>query len=231
MTRNRTVHLASAEWMAFIDDDERAPPRWLRLMLESAARFQADGVLAPVEPQLPATAPPWIRRGKFYDWPHVPTGTVVPLKHLRFGNVLLRGRLMRDEPGPFDRAYGLSTGEDGDLLLRLIDKGARIVWCDEALVWEPIEPKRMSVRWLLQRSLSGGQQHARLAFQGRYRRSSATLRALLIPRWLGQLVIALVLAALSWPLGRHRAVAWLIKAWANLGKLSMLSRWRYSEYA
>ncbi|MFZ0550665.1 MAG: glycosyltransferase, partial [Steroidobacteraceae bacterium] len=50
-TRNRTVHLANAEWMAFIDDDERAPPQWLRLLLESAARFQADGVLAPVEPQ------------------------------------------------------------------------------------------------------------------------------------------------------------------------------------
>jgi hypothetical protein len=57
------------------------------------------------------------------------------------------------------------------------------------------------------------------------------MRALLIPRWCAQLVIALILAALSWPFGRHRAVAWLIKAWANLGKLSMLSRWRYSEYA
>lgn len=230
-TRNRTVHLATADWMAFIDDDERAPPQWLRLLLESAARFQADGVLAPVEPQLPAAAPAWIRRGKFYDWPHVPTGAVVPLKHLRFGNVLLRGRLLREEPGPFDPAYGLSTGEDGDLLLRLIDKGARIVWCDEALVWEPIEPKRLSLRWLLQRSLSGGQQHARLAMQGRYHRVNGAMRAALIARWCAQLVIALVLAALSWPWGRHRAVAWLIKAWANFGKLSMLSRWRYSEYA
>lgn len=230
-TRNRTVQLATADWMAFIDDDERAPPQWLRLLLESAARFQADGVLAPVEPQLPAAAPAWIRRGKFYDWPHVPTGTVVPLKHLRFGNVLLRGRLLRAEPGPFDPAYGLSTGEDGDLLLRLIEKGARVVWCDEALVWEPIETKRLSLRWLLQRSLSGGQQAARLALQGRYRPVNAVTRALLVPRWCAQLIVALVLAGLSWPWGRHRAVAWLIKAWANVGKLSMLSRWRYSEYA
>ena len=29
LTRNRTVELASGEWLAFIDDDERAEPGWL----------------------------------------------------------------------------------------------------------------------------------------------------------------------------------------------------------
>lgn len=231
MTRNRTVHLARSDWMAFVDDDELAPPGWLRQLLEAAERFHADGLLAPVEPKVPATAPAWIRRGKFYDWPHLPTGAVVPPKHLRFGNVLLRGDLMRAEPGPFDPSYGLSTGEDGDLLLRLIDKGARIVWCDEAIVWEPIEAKRLSLRWLLQRGLSGGQEHARLVLQGRYRPVNALTRAVMLTRWLAQLVIALVLAAVCWPSGRHRAAVWLIKAWANMGKLSVLSGWRYSAYA
>jgi succinoglycan biosynthesis protein ExoM len=231
MTRNMTVHLSQGEWLAFIDDDERAPRQWLKLLMEAAERYGADGVLAPVEPQVPATAPAWIRRGKFYDWPHLPTGALLPANHLRFGNVLLRGAPLRAEPGPFDISYRLSTGEDGDLLMRLIGKGAKVIWCDEAFVWEPVEAKRLSLRWLLQRSLSGGQHFARLCVSGRYGRVNAAVRGKLFLQWLAQLVIALGLAVLLFPAGRHRAAAWLIKASANLGKLTVFLGWRYGEYA
>ena len=230
-TRNRTVHLAHAEWLAFVDDDERAPPGWLRQLLDAASRYGADGILAPVEPQVPPNAPLWIRKGRFYDWPHLPSGVPVPPSHLRFGNVLLRGACLRAEPGPFDPSFGLSTGEDGDLLMRLGDKGAKILWCDEAMVWEPIEARRLSLRWLLQRALSGGQHFARLSVNGRFRRVNLLVRCGMFARWLGQLLIALVLAGACWPLGRHRAAMWLIKASANLGKLSVFCGWRYGEYA
>jgi succinoglycan biosynthesis protein ExoM len=230
-TRNRTVHCSQGDWLAFVDDDERAPPQWLRLLMEAAERYHADGVLAPVEPQVPATAPAWIRRGRFYEWPHLPTGTKVPTGGLRFGNVLLRGAPLRAEPGPFDESYALSTGEDNDLLMRLDDKGARIVWCDEALVWEPVEAKRLSLRWLLQRALSGGQQFARLSITGRLGPVNTVRRGLLFVQWLAQLFVALGLALIVWPLGQHRSVAWLIKASANLGKLTAFLSWRYGEYA
>jgi succinoglycan biosynthesis protein ExoM len=231
MTRKRTVHLATGDWLAFIDDDERAPKGWLRQLEAAAGQYQADGVLAPVEPQLPASAPGWIRRGKFYDWGHLPTGTTVPRPLLRFGNVMLSGRLLRAEAGPFDISYGLATGEDDELLLRLINRGARIVWCDEAIVWEPIEPKRLSLGWLLQRALSGGQHFAHLSISGRLGRVNALWRAALFLQWLAQLVIALGLAVLLWPAGRHRAARWLIKASANLGKLTGFFSWRYDAYA
>src|SRR5450755_1288462 len=65
-TRNLSVRLADGDWLAFIDDDERAPDTWLQQLLEAAAAHGADGILAPVEPQLPAGAPRWIRRGRFY---------------------------------------------------------------------------------------------------------------------------------------------------------------------
>ncbi len=50
-------------------------------------------------------------------------------------------------------------------------------------------------------------------------------------QWSGQAIVAAGLAVVSLPLGRHRAAAWLIKASANLGKLSALTGWRYGEYA
>jgi succinoglycan biosynthesis protein ExoM len=231
LTRNRTVALARGDWLASIDDDERAPESWLAQLIEAAERYAADGVLGPVDPQLPADAPPWIRRGRFYDFPRMPSGAVVPLHRMRFGNVLLRGDLVRAEPGPFDVSYGLTTGEDADMLIRLVNRGGRIVWCDEAIVHEPIEPKRLSLKWLMQRALSGGQEFARKSISGRYGPISAPGRARLFAQCCAQLLIAAALAAASLPLGRHLSARWIIAASANFGKLSVFWGWRYREYA
>jgi succinoglycan biosynthesis protein ExoM len=231
LTRNRTVALATGEWLAFIDDDERAPDNWLSQLMEAAERYGADGVLAPVEPEVPPAAPPWILRGRFYDFPRMRSGEVVPLNRMRFGNLVLRGAPLRAEPGPFDTRYGLSTGEDGDLLVRLAKKGARIVWCDEAIVIEPIEPKRLTLRWLMMRALSGGQEFARQTVNGKYRAITWLGRIAFFAVALLQMLVAAGLALLSWPVGRHKAAGWLITASANLGKLSVFLGWRYRAYA
>jgi succinoglycan biosynthesis protein ExoM len=231
LTRNRTVELATAEWLAFIDDDERAPNLWLSQLAEAAKQYSADGVLGPVVPLVPEIAPQWIRRGRFYDFSRLVTGEAVPLNRMRFGNILLRGARLRQEPVPFDPAYGLATGEDADLLIRLVQKGAKILWCDEAEVLEPVDSTRLSLRWLMQRALSGGQEYARKTITGRYGPVGVAGRLQLIVRALAQLLIAGVLAIVALPFGRHHAAAWLIKASANLGKLSIFWGWHYQEYA
>jgi succinoglycan biosynthesis protein ExoM len=231
LTRNMTVALATGEWLAFVDDDERAPGEWLRRLLDCALQYGADGVLAPVEPQVPVTAPAWIRRGGFYEWPRVPTGTTVPRKNLRFGNLMLRGSAVRRLPGPFDPEFALSAGEDVDMLVRLVSDGAKLVWCDEAPVSEPVEPKRLSLHWLLMRGYSGGQAFGRIQLAGTLGRVSLPMLAVLAIRWAAQLLAALLAAAALWPFGRHLAAAWLIKAWANAGKLTALTGRRYSAYA
>jgi succinoglycan biosynthesis protein ExoM len=223
--------MASGEWLAFIDDDERAPAAWLERLAEAALAHAADGVLGPVVPVVPATAPAWIRRGDFYSWVRMRSGTVVPANRLRFGNVLLRASVLAHQRAPFDPDYGLTGGEDGDLLARLASAGARIVWCDEALVTEPVETSRMSLRWLLRRALRGGQDFARHAFAGRYGRQTGADRMRFVSRAVAQLVLAASLALATWPFGRHRAAAWLLKAAANAGKLTVLGGWHYREYA
>ncbi|MBI3544987.1 MAG: glycosyltransferase family 2 protein [Gammaproteobacteria bacterium] len=230
LTRNRTVQLARGEWIAFIDDDERAPPPWLKLLADSVVRYHADGALGPVDPVVPADAPAWIRHGHFYAWARMQTGDVVPINKLRFGNVLLRGALLRRTPTPFDPAYGLTGGEDGDLLGRLAQAGARIVWCDEAIVHEPIESARLRLRWLLLRALRGGQDFARHKLSGSYGQLTLSGRVRLFLRALLQSAAAAGLALLAWPRGRHRAVYWLLKLSANLGKMSIFLGWHYREY-
>ena len=230
LTRNVTVALAHGDWLAFIDDDERAPPEWLQTLYQAKQHHHADGVLGPVIPQLPPDAPEWIARGDFYSFPRLPTGTVVPLNQLRFGNVLLRGSTVRAEPGPFDPRFKLSTGEDGDMLLRLMAKGAKVIWCDEACVTEPVEASRLSFEWLRQRAYSGGQEFARKALSGNYGPMGPVQRLALAGNATAKLMAALAMAVLTLPAGRHRAAHWAIRAQANLGKLSAFSGKRYQEY-
>jgi succinoglycan biosynthesis protein ExoM len=231
LTRNRTVEIARGDWLAFVDDDERAPPAWLLGLASAARAYAADGVLGPVVPVVASTAPAWIRRGTFYEWPRLPSGSAVPRNQLRFGNVLLRASLLRHAQPPFDPAYGLTGGEDGDLLSRLANAGASIVWCDTAIVHEPIEPSRLSLRWLLRRSLRGGQDFARHTLAGRYGPVTALTRVGFATRAVLQSIAALGLAGVSWPRGRHRTAHWLLKAAANAGKLSVFWGYHYREYA
>jgi succinoglycan biosynthesis protein ExoM len=231
ITRNRSVHLATGDWLAFVDDDERAPHYWLRELMNAVENADADGALGPVEPQVPTSAPAWIRAGRFYDFPHQAEGAEVPLNCLRFGNVLLRASKVRSETGPFDPRYGLMAGEDTDLLTRLARKGSKIVWTERAPVFEPIEPARLSLRYLMLRALSGGQGFARYTLSGGFRPIGWAGSILFLSRALIQLLIALVMTPLALPFARHHAAAWLVKVSSNFGKLSVLWGWHYHAYS
>jgi succinoglycan biosynthesis protein ExoM len=149
---------------------------------------------------------------------------------MRFGNVLLRADLVHGEAQPFDPRFGLTAGEDADLLIRLVKRGARIVWTERAPVTEPVEPKRLSLRFLALRALAGGQGYARYTLDGGFRPYGFTDRVLFHLRSFAQFLAASVLALISLPFGTHHVAAWFIKASANFGKLSVLWGWRYHPY-
>lgn len=233
LTRNMTLALASHPWIAFIDDDERASTTWLETLLHCASTHKASVVLGPVIPKVPPTAPHWIQRGNLYECPRMPTGTVVPLNTMRIGNALMHASALHGEQQAFDPAYGVTGGSDSDLLTRLAQKGVRIVWCDEALVEEPVDAKRMKLSWILRRAMRGGQDYARHFLKGRLTPSLPSLsrRLVFFSRAFLQMIIAACLSALTLPLGKHHAAFWLAKTWANFGKLAVLSGWLYREYA
>ncbi len=187
LTRNMTVHLATGDWLAFVDDDERAPREWLRQLLDCALAHAADWRAGSVEPQVPASAPGWIRRGKFYSWPRIATGHAGAIEKPALRNLMLRGSSVRSLPGPFDPQFALSAGEDVDMLARLVNQGARIVWCDEAVVWEPVDPRRLSLRWLLLRGYSGGQAFGMIRIAGTLGKANLPTLAVLVVRWVIQL--------------------------------------------
>jgi succinoglycan biosynthesis protein ExoM len=230
LTRNLGVRLAVGDWLAFLDDDEVPGGDWLRRMFQTVTQSGADGVLGPVIAVLPEDAPDWIRAGNFFGRRRFATGVMVPRNEYRIGNALLRAEWLRQIEGPFDPDYGLSGGEDGRLLNLLANRGARLVWCDEAEVTELVEPSRLTRRWLLMRAYRGGQDYARHTRSGAY----GPVRFYTVPLFAmraGALAVsASALAVLVWPLSQTWRFSWLRRAYSNAGKLTALANWRYQAY-
>ena len=230
LTRNQAMKTARGDWLAMLDDDERAPAHWLATMLVCASRFDAGMVIAPVVCEVPDSAPEWIKQGNFYAQPRYATGTVIRNNVIGLGNVLLDAKHIADMPVPCDPAYGLTGGEDLDFIARLEAKGCKLVWCDDAVVTEEVEPSRLDAGWILRRAKRGGQTFAHLTLAGRYGELGVLDKAMFFARSGVQVVMALLLALLMLPLGRHRAFHWLGKAVGNAAKFSALWGAHHKEY-
>jgi succinoglycan biosynthesis protein ExoM len=166
------------EWLVFVDDDEQVDEDWLTHLLGTAASTGADVVTGPVLPLVPASAPTWVVTGGWFERRRMRTGTEV--KWAATNNVLVkRSALFRLDKPCFDDNFGLTGGSDLELFSRLRDSGARMVWCDEAIVREDVPASRLSARWLVRRNLRLGNVTGRLLVARRGR-----LAAILYASWL-----------------------------------------------
>ena len=150
--RNRALREAgpAVKYVAFIDDDEYPHRRWLEELIKVQERTGADIVSGPVLPQFPEPVAEWIRSGRFFERERYPTGH--ELSRAATNNVLLLWSSLRSLGVSFDERMATSGGSD-HLYFRIAHKrGARIVWADEAVVYESIAPTRANGRWLVRRA-------------------------------------------------------------------------------
>jgi glycosyltransferase involved in cell wall biosynthesis len=227
--RNTAVTAALAEdpdFVAMLDDDERAEPRWLAELLRVQRQYAAEVVSGPVVADFAVPPPPWIERGRFFDRPRMPTGA--PTGATRTGNILFRAAVFRLHPAPwFDDEFALTGGEDVFFLERLDRAGCRMVWADDAVVHETVMPSRMTERWLVRRAFRGGATYSRI--RRRLAPFVGTNLALL-----GKAVPQLALGAVFWVAAcantLHRVRAEMMIAKAS-GKIYAYLGGRYNEYA
>jgi succinoglycan biosynthesis protein ExoM len=153
LARNLAVG-ASTGHVAFIDDDEFPTPEWLLTLFMAAQDDAVDGVLGPVVPHFDEQPPEWVVRGRFYERPRYPTGFVIDWQKGRTGNVLLKKHLFEPGVEPFRPEF--LTGEDQDFFGRMIEKGYRFIWCNEALAYEVVPPGRWRRGFMLRRAMLRG---------------------------------------------------------------------------
>jgi succinoglycan biosynthesis protein ExoM len=165
--RNKTVSLAIGKYLAFIDDDEWAASHWLPDLFACIEASDADAVLGPVLPQVPAGSHEWAIKSGFFDRPRFITGTEIGCDTCRTGNALVRAdRIKARKPQPFDERLALSGGEDHDFFKWCASNGGNFIWCDTALVNEAVPLERQSLNFILERCFRTSTRYWRDEYSG-----------------------------------------------------------------
>lgn len=224
LTRNKALSYVTADYLAFIDDDEWAAENWLNELLLASQKYDADIVFGSVIPQFTKDAPAWLLETGFFDRNNK-TGTV--MTHGATNNVLIRKADKFKELLFFNPKFGLTGGEDHDLFCRMYSNNAKLIWCNEALVYEVIPPERTKIKWHLKRALRVGQNFAQSFLENQ---PWQVKFAHLIKRT-SYLFVACIILPFAFFMGKARWVWVLCKISTNAGQLSMLfTDRRYQEY-
>jgi glycosyltransferase involved in cell wall biosynthesis len=220
--RNAALEAArTADFVAFVDDDEEVPPHWLDELLAVQYSFGAPIVAGPVIPKYDALPAAWISEVTLHRRKRYRTGALV--RSTGAGNCLLSQEVVR-ATGPewFHPAFADSGGEDTHFFRRCERLGFAITWADDAIVYERVPEERLTPHYLVQRARDGGNQWTRTqiafetsAFRLAFRAGAGVIRilqggacamatALLSPsqRLRGQLRMAEGVGSLSAFLGR-----------------------------
>jgi succinoglycan biosynthesis protein ExoM len=155
--RNAGVAAASGSLIAFLDDDEEAPPGWLAALLEAQSRFDADVVFGPVRGRAPEGPLPHRAYLEDFFSRKGPAEAGVTRDYHGCGCSLVRRAALPDPLAPFSAARNQTGGEDDLLFAGMQAAGARFAWAPEAWVWEDPVPSRLSLGYAIARAFVYGQ--------------------------------------------------------------------------
>ena len=208
LARNNALSHVTGDFIVFIDDDEFPSAGWLLNLFRTCESYRVAGVLGPVKTHFEHEPPQWIIKGGFYQRPTHSTGWVMPWQECRTGNVLFRRNILDTSEPPFCPEFG-TGGEDQDFFRRMMERGHRFIWCDEAVVYEIVPPSRWSRRLIIQRALLRG----RNTFRHPKRRFRNLLKSVIaVPAY----ALALPVLFLS---GHHHFMKYLVKLADHVGRL------------
>lgn len=155
--RNAAMAVARGEFIAFLDDDQEAGPRWLAELLAARERLAADVVFGPVRAALPDRVRAHRRYFEHFFTHGGPAQEGLSDRAYGAGVCLAVRASLPDPRRPFPESYDRIGGEDDALFTGMLSRGARLAWNPEAWVWEHPEPARITLRYALRRAFSYGQ--------------------------------------------------------------------------
>lgn len=200
IARNACLDAAEGDFLAFLDDDCAASPRWLTELVATGKATGADAVLGPVRAIYGTAAPAWMRAGDFHStMPVFARGEIITGYTC---NVLINRKSPAFEGLRFDLALGRTGGEDTQFFTQMHRAGGRLAFASEAWASEPVPDHRARFGWLMQRRFRTGQTHGRLlAVSGGRRAKALALAAAKMSYCAGAALLALPAAT-----ARNRAI-------------------------
>ena len=224
--RNAGVGRAGGSLIAFLDDDEEAPPHWLAALVAAQAATGAAAVFGPVRAELPASVEH--HRGylqRFFSRVGPADSGVIDGYH-GCGNSLVVRNALPHPARPFSAARDHTGGEDDLLFGTMQDRGARFAWAAEAWVVEHVAEGRANLGYAMRRAFAYG--------QGPTEACVAARRWAGVARWMAvgaaQATVFGLLAALQWLARAPGRAEALDRAARGLGKLLWFGVFRIEFY-
>ena len=157
--RNTGADAAKGNWVAFVDDDNILAGDWLVQMIRALEEGHFDAVFGAIDAVFESKKP------RHWKALHVslsrqlaiPEGQIPRSSIPRLGagcSIFRRADLCRLR---FDDQFGLSGGEDSDLIQKLCNTGAKMGWAPTAHATEIIPESRCELKFLLKRRFGAGQ--------------------------------------------------------------------------
>ncbi len=147
--------------LVFIDDDECPRDGWLKGLVDEYRKTRPAAVVGPVVSEFAGPVESWIEGGGFFERRRLPTGTEVGV--FATNNLLLDMKQIAVHNLRFDERFGLTGGSDTLFSKQLSATGARMVWCDHAIVVDHVPLERMTRQWVLNRAMRYGNSASRTA--------------------------------------------------------------------
>jgi succinoglycan biosynthesis protein ExoM len=154
--RNMAVSKASGEFIIFIDDDEFADTNWISKMIECQKKYNADVIFGKVNYIVPEDYPNYIKNSIYFRRNDLITGQNASLNSGYSGNTLVRSSLFSIRNPPFLSKFNFIGGEDTDFFNFLFKNGSKMIFCNEAIIFEVQDLARKKVKWFYNRGYFGG---------------------------------------------------------------------------
>lgn len=222
IARNACLDTAQGDWVAFFDDDEIAPINWIEQLYTAALAGPFDAVFGPAIAEYADGTPAWIRNKDYHsNWPER-RGGEVQTGHTC--NALMRRSAPAIEGHRFLLEKGKTGGEDTEFFFRVWRAGARLGIAEDAIVYEPADPGRLSFNWIMKRKFRSGISY------GRHSLGADTLgaRTGLLLRSGMKCGFSALMALLTLPSATHRN-HWLLRAGFHAGACSSVGRVKEQE--
>jgi succinoglycan biosynthesis protein ExoM len=210
------------DYIAFVDDDEYVTENWLKELVKTMIDMNADIVLGPNLPVFEKEVPEYLAH-----WFHVENfENNKPMELVESNNLLIKSKFLVDHNILFDSRFDQTGGEDTFFGVQAIEKGARIFWAHDAIVYETIPEKRASLKWLMRRIYRAA---STFTYILKLKKSYAMLirKFFISIFYLGLGICSLVFLPFS---GKHKYLG-LIKISEALGGFAGMMNIRYKEYA
>jgi glycosyltransferase involved in cell wall biosynthesis len=170
---NLAITVSQSDVLVFTDDDVILDSQWLNEIIQFFNETEVDVLGGRVLPLYPPQTPQWVKENRYalrgpivsYDYGE----DIIDYSSGRISEFIGANMAYKknvfETTGLFNTDLGVGRGllgEDIDMIQRAAQAGKKMFYNGKALLWHPIDPKRMTLRYLAQWNFQQGTSTAML---------------------------------------------------------------------